>query len=76
MPAAPKASAQMPSPACDGFELLPVASEQMLLRVCDGSKPSPVSSKQMPSPAAPEMEQEPSSAALEQMLLLVAPETE
>ena len=45
----------------------------MLLRVCNGSKPSPVVSKQMPLPVAPETEQEPLSAALEQMSLPLAP---
>ena len=44
---------------------------------CDGSKLLPVASEQMPSPAVLEMiEQEPLPAALEQMLLTVAPGTE
>ena len=36
----PEAPEQMPSPSCDGFELLPAAWEQLPSPVYDGSGPS------------------------------------
>ena len=59
------ASEQMTSPACEGFELLPMVMERMLFPVCDGSEPLPVALEQMPLPAAPETEQESLSVELE-----------
>ena len=56
---------QIPSPACGGFELLPVASDQMPSPVCNGSELLPLALEQMLSPAAPETDQEPSSAMSE-----------